>query len=592
MKTSYMRVRIAWLLLIVMLLPILAACGGGETGGDTAAPSPAAETSPATTEGGAASPEAGESPEVEASPSPEAQAPETPAGDDVPAEASQFLVYGNSGEPDNLDSMSTTSGNSLVVTQQIEEPLVGRAEAGVEGLAPLLATEWAPNDDFTEWTFTLREGVEFHDGTPFNAEAVVFNFRRLMEEDFEFGFRDEGKTYPVVTSIFGGYAGDPASSWGGIEAVDEHTVRFTMTRPVPQLPEILSASYFGISSPEAVKEAGAQYGTPGGGAVGTGAFEFESWSPGQNIVLTRNDNYWGEPARMPGAVVRFIADAPARLAELQAGAIDFATNIGVEARTTLENDQNLKEVDVEPFNVAYIAMNLNTEPFTDPLVRQAVAHAIDKDEILQAFYGGEGEVATTFLPAAMSEYRPDDLETYDYDPERARELLAEAGYPDGFDAEFWYMPVSRPYYPTPQPIAEAFAAQLSDVGINVNLRTEDWGVYLDNVDAGKKQGMWMLGWTGDYADPNNFLYTFFGPEAKTSQGYRNEEVINLLEEAGTQAPEEAVETFQEAQRLIAQDVPRIPIVHSPPVYGARQGLEGWEPSRYGSEPWKTMFIEK
>lgn len=604
MNSLHLRTRLAWLLLAALLLPILAACGGTAP----AAPGGAASTAPdaAPSVAAASAEPATESAEpsaasTEASPAASTATDASPAA--TSADTAQFLVYGNSGEPDDLDSMNTSSGNALVVTQQIQEPLVGRAEGQV-GIQPLLATEWEANEDSTEWTFTLREGVTFHDGTPFNAEAVVFNFDRMGRPDFEFGFRDEGKTYQIFSDLFGGFIGDENSAVENVEAVDENTVRFTMTRPFPLLPELLSASYFGISSPEAVRAAGASYGTPEGGAVGTGAFAFESWTPGENIILVRNDDYWGEPARMPGAVVRFIADAPARLAELQAGSIDFATNLGTESRATLESDANIKEVAVEPFNIAYIAMNFNSAPFDNPLVRQAVAHAINKQEILDAFYGGQGEVANTFLPQGFAQYRPDDLTTYDYDPERARELLAEAGYPDGLSTmtlpdgsevplEFWYMPVSRPYFPTPQPIAEAFAAQLAEAGINVELKTEDWGAYLDNVDAGQKNGMWMLGWTGDYGDPNNFLYTFFGPSAETQQGYANQELIDTLVEAGSApTPEESVTLFKEAGTIINTDLPRIPVVHSPPVYGAVEGLEGWTPSPFGSEPWKTLFVQK
>ncbi len=612
---KFTRIRIV-ALFVTLVLPILVACGGG---GGTSSTSPSASGSGSTTSPsassteGSASASASTSGSAAASPSASGSAAASPSGSAgagasgaaaVPANAADFLVYGNSGEPDNLDSMDTTSGNALVVTQQIEEPLIGRAEANADGdLSGLLATEWTPNDDSTEWTFTLREGVKFHDGTDFNADAVVFNFQRLVDPNFEYGFRPD-KKYAIVKQIFGGFVGEEGSSWKSIEKTGDYEVKITLNRSFPLLPDVLSASYFGISSPDAVKAAGAGYGTPSSKVVGTGAFKFESWSPGQNIVLTRNDEYWGEKARMPGAVVRFIADAPARLAELQAGSVDFSTNLGTDARETLDSDANVKEVEVEPFNIAYLAMNFNSKPFDDVRVRQAIAHAINKEEILEAFYGGEGEVANTFLPASLSEFRPDDLTTYDYNPDRARELLAEAGYPDGFDTmtlsdgtetalQFWYMPVSRPYYPNPKPIAEAMQSYLGDVGINASLQTEDWGVYLDNVDAGNKNGMWMLGWTGDYGDPNNFLYTFFGPNAATEQGYNNTELISTLTEAG-QAPslDDAAAQFKEASTVIAQDVPRIPIVHSPPVYGAVEGLEGWTPSRYGSEPWKTLFVEK
>ncbi len=499
--------------------------------------------------------------------------------------------------------MATTSGQALVVTDQIEERLVNRV-TGEVNTEPGLALEWTPNDDSTEWTFTLRPDVKFHDGSDFNADAVVFNFMRMLDAENEFGFRAEGKTYDVVEQLLGGDIGSENGAVASVEKVDDLTVKFTMTQPFPLLPELLSASYFGLSCPAAIEETGANYGTPEGGACGTGPFKFESWSPGQNIVLVRNEEYWGEAAKMPGAVVRFIADAPARLAELQAGSIDFTQNLAPDARETLESDPNLMEPEVEPFNTAYVALRIDNKPFDDVRVRQAVAYAINKQEILDAFYGGVGTVATDFLPDGLSWARPDGTEAYEYDPERAKALLAEAGYPDGIstvttpdgqeiELEFWYMPVSRPYFPTPQPVAEAIAAQLADVGINVTLKTEDWGVYLDNVDQGKKNGMWMLGWTGDYADPNNFLYTFFGPNAEPSQGYKNQELIDKLNEArGAASRDAATTSFQEAGGIIATDLPRIPIVHAPPVYGANEALQGWVPSPFGHEPWDVLSIEK
>lgn len=587
---------VALVMMLVLVLPMLAACGGeavpatattSQGSGATEPTAAPATSAPATT-----------APTDSAAAPTEAPATTAPTGSN-----DKFLVFGGSGEPDSLDSMDTTAGTALIVTRQLQEALLGFKPGSLE-VQPELATKWEPNADATEWTFTLREGVKFHDGTDFNADAVVFNFKRLFEPDFEFGFRAGGKQYNIVPDIFGGYAGDPQSAYKNVEAVDAKTVKFTLTRPVPLLPNYLAASYFGISSPEAVKAGKEKYGTPEFGGAGTGAFKFERWDAGQSITLVRNEDYWGEKAKMPGVVIRFIGEAPQRLAELEAGAVDFTINLTADSREKIGGNADLQVVDLVPFNIAYLSMNMNNKPFDDIKVRQAIAYAIDKQEILDTVYGGVGTVADDFLPDGLADYRPTTLEKYAYDPEKAKALLTEAGYPNGFSTmvltdgkelplELWYMPVSRPYYPDPKSVAELYAAQLSDVGIKVELKTEDWGVYLDNWDAGAKNGLVMLGWTGDYADPNNFLYTHFGPGNEKEAGYKNEKVWDTLNKAGGAAsPEESIKLFQEAGTLINADLPRIPIVHAPPVLAAKKALTGWVPNPTGGESFAPISIQK
>ncbi|MEM8532397.1 MAG: ABC transporter substrate-binding protein [Chloroflexota bacterium] len=595
---------VALFLLFILMIPIIAACGGATPAEEPAAEEPAEEPAaeePATDED--AEEPAAEEPAAEEETTEEPAAEEAPADEAETGDSEAFLVFGGSGEPDSLDSMNTTAGTSLIVTRQILETLVGFAPGSLD-LEPLLAESWESNDDATEWTFTLREGVVFHDGSPFNAEAVVFNFERMANPDFEFGFREEGNTFPIFADIFGGYVGDDATIWESVTATDEQTVVFTLTQPLPLFPNYVAASYFGISSPESIMENGVAYGTPDVGGVGTGPFAFSEWSPGQSVTLLRNEDYWGEAARMPGVVIRFIGEAPQRLAELQAGSVDFTINLAPDARETIESDANLALTPLEPFNIAYLSMNINNPPFDDIRVRQAVAHAIDRDAILEGFYGGVGEVANDFIPEVLSWARSPEVDTFEYDPARAQELLAEAGFPDGFNTmtlvdgsegpvELWYMPVSRPYYPTPQAVAEVYATYLADVGIEVELLTEDWGVYLDNWDAGQKNGLVMLGWTGDYGDPNNFLFTHFGPGNVPEAGYENQDVFDLLNQAGAAtSQDEAGELFQQAGTIISQELPRIPIVHAPPVYAQNAALEGWVPGPTGGEPFASIFIEK
>lgn len=571
--------------LIFAVAAIAAVLLVGCTSAAVAPAAPAASTEAASTEASATATEA-------------AAASDAAAG--TAEDVGEFLVYGYSGEPSSLDAANS---NGVNITAQIEESLASFKPGTLE-LAPGLAESWTPNDDSTEWTFKLRPGVKFHDGTDLNADAVVFNFQRYADPAFEYGYRDQGNTFSIFPYIFGGFQGDPASLWGGVEKVDDATVKFTLTRPTPLFPNLIAASYFGISSPDAIKQAGAKYGTPEGGAVGTGPLKFLEWTPGQSLTLVRNDEYWGDKAKLPGVVVRFIADAPERLAELQAGAIDLTTDLDPSAREAIQNDANLAITPLEAFNTALLLFNTNDKPFDDVRVRQAVAYAIDKKAILDAFYGGQGTVADDVLPDSLGWARPQTLDSYAYDPEKAKSLLAEAGYPDGFSTivltdttevplELWYIPVSRPYFPTAKPIAEAIATYLADVGIKVELKTEDWGTYLKNINAGAKHGIIQSGWIGDYGDPNNFLYTQFGPVGENQTGYKNEELWKLLEQAGTaKTLEESTKLFQEAGAIINKDLPRIPIVHAPPLLAQKKALTGWVPNPTSGESWATISIEK
>lgn len=428
-----------------------------------------------------------------------------------------------------------TDGNSLTVSTQVLEHLVA-FEPGTTELVPGLATEWSANEDSTIWTFTLREGVTFQGGTPFNAEAVKFNFERWSNPEHPYGFRAEGKTYVPWQWIFGGFGED--SLLESVEVVDDHTVKLKLRKSVGFLPAMVASSYFGIHSPMAIREAGADYGTPNVGLVGTGPFEFVEWIDGSQVVIGRYENYWGEPAKVERVVFLGIEDPTARLAQLKSGSIDIAVQLAPDDLQQVESDPNLVIAVADTnLNVGYLAMHQANEPFSNELVRKAVAHAINRTAIVEAFYAGLGSVAADFLPPAMWGH-PEDLEPYPYDPERARELLTEAGYPDGFSTELWYMPVSRPYYPAPESIATAMATYLADVGIRAILKTEDWGAYLENYRTGKFP-MYMLGWKADFADPDNFLYTFFGPTASESLGWNNPQTLQLLEQARRVAdPEE------------------------------------------------------
>jgi peptide/nickel transport system substrate-binding protein len=492
--------------------------------------------------------------------------------------AAQTLVYGLSGLPASLDAADSQDGNSLTVSSSITETLVG-FEAGSTDLAPRLATSWEPNEPGDAWTFQLREGVTFHDGTAFDAAAVKFNFDRWNLPAHPYAFRDEGKSYVPFGWVFGG----PAEEGGilaGVDVVDEHAVRFRLTQPMPFLPTLLAAVYFQINSPAAVREAGLDYGTPGVGSVGTGPFVFSSWQEGDAIRAVRNEDYWNGPAGVEEVVFRGIRESTSRVAELRAGAIDIAVDLAPDELVTIEGDPALETIISEAdLNVGYLAMHQANEPFDDRRVRRAIAHAIDRETIVEAFFGGLGVTAEDHLPPSV--FGHGDPWPYDYDPERARELLAEAGYPDGFETELWYMPVSRPYYPAPQPIAEAMASYLADVGVSVELLTEDWTTYLSDYNTGAFP-MYMLGWYADYPDPDNFLNTFFGGTAPAEFGWDAPQVREWLNDARQITEQDArAELYAQVQDAVAEQAISIPMGHNRTLNAVRTNVEGYVASPLG-----------
>ena len=498
------------------------------------------------------------------------------------------LVFGAVGQPVNLTPGNITDGNSIYVQQQIYNYLVGN-EPGSTDLAPELATEWTPSEDGKTWTFKLQEGVTFHDGTPFNAEAVVFNVNRWWDPDFEFGYRDSGSLYEIWTDLFGGFKGDENSTLVDVRAADDSTVEFEIKEPFAAFPAAISSGYFGIASPTAV-QLGADYGTPSGAAVGTGPFVFDSWVSGDRVTLNKNPDYWEEG--MPKAetvVFSFVEDPAARLAQLRAGTLDFTVDLTPDQLTEIESDANLEAVYRPSFNVGYLGLNPSYEPLATKEVRQAIARAINKPEIVKAFWGELGETDGSFVPPSLDDYRA-GVGDYEYNAEAAKSAIAEAGYPDGFDLDLWYMPVSRPYFPNPKPIAEAFAAELSQIGINVNLQTKDWGAYLEDRNTAPGFQSFMLGWTGDYGDPDNFLYAHFGPGATQDLGnYENAELFDLLNQARTNSdPAERENLYKQVDELTFEEALRIPIVHSQPLLAKRAGIEGWEPSPFSTEPFAAI----
>ncbi|MBD1914043.1 MULTISPECIES: ABC transporter substrate-binding protein [unclassified Leptolyngbya] len=506
------------------------------------------------------------------------------------ASGTSALVFASSGPPVNLEPGNITDGNSLYVQQQIYDRLID-FKPGSTDLVPALADKWEVSDDNLTWTFTLKEGVKFHDGTDFNAEAVAFNFNRWWDPEFEYGYRDAGKLYEIWTNLFGGTKGSKESLVQSVTVKSPTAIDIKLKQPFAAFPAAVAAGYFGIASPTAIQKSAADYGTPSGAAVGTGPYVFEEWRSGERVSLKANPDYWREGVpKEQQLIITFVEDPAARLAQLRAGTVDFTVDLTPDQLAEIEGDSSLKAVYRPSFNVGYLALNPGYEPLSKPEVRRAIAEAINKPEIVKAFWGELGQTDAHFVPPSMENFRSKDVTDYQYNPDAAKQALAAAGYPNGFDLQLWYMPVSRPYFPNPKPIAEAFAAELNTIGIRVSLQTKDWGAYLEDRNTPPGFQSFMLGWTGDYGDPDNFLYAHFGPGSTDDLGkWKNQQVFDLLDQARAEADTaKRGQMYAQVDKILFDEALRIPIVHSQPLLAQRSSLGNWNPSPLGSESFEEI----
>jgi peptide/nickel transport system substrate-binding protein len=495
------------------------------------------------------------------------------------------IVFGALSDPATLESGNITDAYSGYVQQQLYDRLLD-FKPGTTELMPALATKWSASDDRLTWTFKLRQGVKFHDGTDFNAEAVSINVNRWWDPNHPLGFRDAGKTYEIWPQLFGGFKGTEESLLQELRVVDQFTVAFVLKHPFAAFPAAIASGYFGISSPTAIQKAGADYGIPNVGAVGTGPFKFVEWRSGDRVILEKNPDYWqdGLP-KSERLIFRTVKDSSSRLAEIRTGAIDFAESFSPEQLSEISSDTNLKELRRPSFNVGYLALNPSYEPLAKGEVRQAIAMALNKKDLVQAFWSGLAVTDAHFTPPSMKDYQDQSLTDYEYNPEKARQRLAAAGYPNGFDLELWYSPITGTVFPTPKPIAESWAADLAAIGIRTTLNTKDWAAYL--ADRNKAPGFqaFMLAWSGDYGDPDNFYYPHFGPGSTADIGnWKNDRVFQLLNDARSEADEpQRAKLYAEVDRILHNEALRLPIVHSEPLLVQRANLSGWTPSPLGTE---------
>jgi peptide/nickel transport system substrate-binding protein len=541
----------------------------------------------------------------------EEEAAGTTAATEEEGQAGGTLVFAGASDPVVLDGALVSDGESIRAITQIFETLVA-LKAGTTEPEPGLAKSWKPSPDGKEWTFELQQGVKFHDGTPFNAKAVCFNFDRWY--NFKGPLQNPSATY-YWQVVFGGFktydknSGAPKESlYRSCQVVDEDTVKLTLTKPSATIIPALSQQAFSIASPDALQKYKADAGSfdeetgfkPTGTfgtehPIGTGPFEFVSWTRGDRLELKRYEDYWGDKAKLDRLIIRPIADNAARLQALQTGEIQGYDLVEPQDIETIEGNEELQILDRPAFNVAYVGFNLARPPMDNPKVRQAVAYGLDRQSVVDKFYAGRAELAQEFMPPEVVGYA-DDVPKYDYDPEKAKQLLREAGLQLPVKLDFWWpTDVSRPYMPDPKRNFQAFAASLNKSGFKIVPHSAPWSPdYLGRADEGTAGHLRMLGWTGDYGDADNFIGTFFQSAQKAwgTDKKPNKAVVDILNQAEIETEEDKrEELYQEANRKIMQWLPGVPYAHSSPALAFTTNVKGYEPSPTTNESFATVSLE-
>lgn len=493
-----------------------------------------------------------------------------------------------SGDSTTLDPWNANDPNALIVTRQIFETLVEHEPGGFK-LAPKLAESWSVSSDGLAWTFVLRRGVKFHDGTDLDAAAVVLNLDRARQVAHPLRGPAGVDRFRAYAALFEGF--DDASVIARVEAKDAATVVITTRVPFGPLLADLAMPSFAIVSPKSMRDDPAGWSTPASsGASGTGPFVFRqgSWQAGQQIALERSASYWSKDpsaAALPyldRVVFRVVKEETARIAELRSGGIDAVRDLTPAALPTVKADPNLQVIARPAFNATYLGVAGSAAPLDKVEVRRAIAMVIDKPLLATVLYSGAGLPASQLLAPGMPGYDDSVVEFYRYDVAAAKRLLVDAGLPNGFATELHYPSMWRAQYPDPRRVAEGIAADLSRIGITVTLRAAEAVAYRADSRAGRLP-LWVGDATGESADPDSFF--------SDGGAWAGDVVRELLRRARYEADaSKRLELYKQGSKLIQQDAARIPLMHADVFVAATGKVRGLLPHPIGVESYAQIWL--
>jgi peptide/nickel transport system substrate-binding protein len=480
------------------------------------------------------------------------------------AQPAGTLVVGLVAEPVNLDPAQVTDLNSNRVGRRVVETLVTFPDESTQ-IVPGLAESWTISKDGLQYTFKLRTGIKFHDGTPLTAEAVKFSIERQINP--EHPAHKLGK-YPFANFFFGNVK--------AVEVLSNERVAFLLKEPRASFLAILTAGAASIVSPTAVMKSGPDYPLQ---PVGTGPFKFGSWDRGQRVVLEKNPAYWKSPVKLDRVIYRPIVEDQARLTELLTGSLDVIVGVPPDFVGQLESGGKVGVLKQVGAHVWYLGINNQKKPFDDKRVRQALNYAVNKDAIVRDVLKGTGTPSRG--PVLPNTWAADaTLKAYPYEPARAKKLLAEAGYPNGFSTTLW-VPESGSGMQSPVAMSTVMQSNLKAVGVNVVLQTMEWGAFLAKLRT-KEQELFALSWMAGTEDPDMVMYPLLHSSQWTPNGpnralYKNPKFDDLLQQARlTTDQARRASLHKEAQRILVDDAPWIFVDHEIQIAAVARRVQGFK----------------
>ena len=472
-----------------------------------------------------------------------------------------------------LDPAQATDGMSLNLTQEMMKGLV-EFKLGTFDVQPAIAQSWKMSSDGLHWTFELKKGLKFSDGTPIDAAAVKFNFDRwrLTKNPYH-----QNYPYGYYADMFGGFPGLVTA----VDTPNPQTVTFTLSRPLGPFLRDIAMPSFAIASPSAIRKDLAGFGNR---PVGYGPYMLKEWVKDDHITLIANPTWQGVKPAYATVIVRDIPDQATSVLEMQRGGIDFLTDPRPDDAAQLAKQSGVTVYEQPSNNNSYLALNVAKAPFDKLAVRQAIAYAIDVRSIVKAFYAAGAVVATNWTPPGMLG-EDKSLQIYPYNPAKARQLLAQAGLPNGFSTDLYYPTTPRPYMPEPQRIAEAMQADLQKAGIKVTLEPFEFGVFLEKVRNGE-HAMCLIGWSGDNGDPDNFFYPLLDkdsalakPNGQNYSFWEDEAFHRLIIKGQTSLLDAArAVVYRQANDMVHVQVPALAVVHTTVPVIVKSSIAGFVPS--------------